>query len=58
MLLLINPNDNDIYLNGNKELAIVSQVEKEHIFSLNNDLNETTNSDHPKPIPNFSFGLC
>ena len=55
VLRLINPNDSDIYLKGNKVLAIVSQVEKENIFSLKEVENETTNLNHSNHKPNFDL---
>ena len=57
VLRLINPNESDIYLKGNKVLAIVSQVEKENIFSLSEVGNETTNFNKSNPKPNFKFDL-
>ena len=53
VLRLINPNDHDICLKGNKVLAIVSLVEKENIFSLSADSDEPMNTNHPKPTPKF-----
>ena len=42
VIRMINPNNRDIHLKGNKALAVVSQVKTQNIFSLGTDSELTT----------------
>lgn len=62
VMRLVNLSESDIYLRGNKVLAVVSQVEKANIFTLNDSEishTNTTEQNHctEKPVHKFSFDL-
>ena len=50
---LINPSDNVIHLSGNKVLAIVSQVKKANIFTLDESESSKTSQENSPKIPNL-----
>ena len=61
VIRMINPNNRDIHLKGNKVLAVVSQVETQNIFSLGTDSEMTTNAPQFSKTNNtttkFDFNL-
>ena len=55
VMRLINPTDKVIHLRGNKVLAIVSQVEKANIFTLDESESSKTSQENSSNISNSKF---